>query len=1145
MVVESVRVAVLGSLRVSCGVEIVLERRSHRRLLSILVLDANRRIATDDLIERNWGGNAPATARAALQTHVSALRKLLPAETIRTEGAGYRLDLDGHELDVDDFTTAAGEAQRAAQARDWEDALAAAEVAVEVWRGVPFEELAADDFARPHIARLEELHLELVELRAAALIALGREREALTDLERLVVEHPLRERLWEHVMTARYRVGRHADALEAYRAAWTALDTIGLEPSAELRRLEQKILRHDEALTARARHNLPVALTSFVGRREERGAVAQLLNSHRLVTLTGVGGTGKTRLGLHVAEDALDTYPGGCWFVELAPLRDPKLVALELATVLGLRPHVDDALPAVAAAVAHEATLIVLDNCEHVVDAAGELAWTLLQTGRALTIVATSREPLRVPGEVVYEVPPMPVPPVDAADEELLTFDAVRLFVERATLARSSFTLDRSGARAVATICRRLDGIPLAIELAAGRVGSLSADEIAEHLDSRFRILTDGPRTGPQRHRTLKAALDWSYDLLDEPERLVFARLGVFQGGFALEDAAEVCAGGGVGESDVVPIVAALVDKSLVSSYADDTTRRHRLLETLREYALDRLEESGETEAVRRKHLGRCVRLAADANEAVHGAGRWELFERLDADSDNLAAALEQADVDNSAAEVELLARALAWDALNKGQLDRCIAFLRTGLERAPDAAGEAHSRSLLGTALFLTGAGDEAFAESSRAANLASSLAPSAAKVSVVTAYALLHLLLVDRDPAAAIALCTDALAQAETTGDPFAMMYALRSLARAQVWNGNVDLGLEHYEAALDIARRTGDRAFLLETYQGSFTLLYLHPLARRAEPKRIADEMLERFPLDDESWQRHISWDDWLPYVYCQSGEWERAEAALDRLGARRLEGWDRIGYLVMHGTLRWMQGRLDEARLDLDELAERSVSERWYHDYYPLLVDVAADRGRLEEARSAADAFLAVDLHPSEEVKKVGVLGPLVRAEVDAALAAEGSERAGHVERARAALARGREILSGFPTPTEGSLQMETPATYLAFAEAELSRVTEPSPAQWDEASVRADYVYFRLYARLRLAEALRATGRHEDAALTLQAAHEAACELGAARLREQLESLALTAGVTLPTRLDRHTPERSAAHRGGRRLARPVQRPRRS
>jgi hypothetical protein len=356
--------------------------------------------------------------------------------------------------------------------------------------------------------------------------------------------------------------------------------------------------------------------------------------------------------------------------------------------------------------------------------------------------------------------------------------------------------------------------------------------------------------------------------------------------------------------------------------------------------------------------------------------------------------------------------------------------------------------------------------------------------------------------------------------------MMYALRSLARARVWNGDVDVGLDHYNAALDIARSTGDPAFLLETFQSSFALLYLHAVARRTEPKRLADEMLARFPLDDESWERHISWDDWLPYVYCQSGEWDRAEAALDRLARRRLEGWDRIGYLVMHSTLRWMQGRLGEARHELDELEARGVDARWYHDYYPLLVDVAADEGRLESARAATEAYLSMDVHPSEEAKKLGVLSALARAEADAGTAAKDGGRDEHVERAAAAVERGRMILEQLPPLTEGSLQMETPATYLAFAEAELSRLTAPDPSLWEAAVARADYVYFRLYARWRLAEALLETGREQEGASELRDAYDDVSELGASHLRSGLELLARRAGVDLaphaPTRATRLT-----------------------
>ena len=1097
------RIEVLGPVRVRAGREIGLSRSSHRRLLSILALDAPRRIATDVLIDRFWGEQPPATAKAVVQTYVSGLRKLLPADVIVTEGYGYRLDLTGHVLDADDFAALAADARQAVHARRWEHALDSAEAALAFWRGAPYGELRDDDFARGEIARIEELRLELEETRAEALLGLGQARDALPELERLVREHPLRERLWQHLMTARYRLGRHAEALEAYREAWKALAELGLEPSGSLRRLEQKILLHDQSVRqAETPNNLPVELTDFVGRDRELADVADLVTRHRLVTLTGVGGSGKTRLAAEVARTVLARFPDGCWLVELASVREAAHVAAEVAAAVGLRPQGEDILAALFRALGEDTALVVLDNCEHLPEATAAVARALLEAGHELTILATSRQPLRVPGEVVYDVPPMSFPDDDHAVEELGAFDAIELFDARARLARPSFALDPTTAADVARICRRLDGIPLAIELAAARVGSLRPATIADRLDNRFRLLTGGSSTGPERHQTLEAAFAWSFDLLERDERLLFPRLGVFRGGFTLEMAEDVCSGEGIERADVVPLVSALVEKSLVSTYGDERRVRYRLLETVREYALARLEELGEPAALRARHLDWSVRFADDVNANVYGAGRSALFQRLATESDNLQAALEWSLAEGLGAATRMLARALAWHWWDEGHLGLVVSTLTTALEHGTDALEEAEIRTLVCAAHDSAGDVDAASAESARAYELVAGLPPSLPKVWVLQRHAT-QPLLVDRDPGPALPLARAALDEALSLGDPVAEIRVRRALGWALAWNGDVRAGTDQYRAALELALELDDPTTALDTYEFFFDVLYLDAEARRSEPRRNAEELLARF---GDLWTTNAyRW--WLAYVFLQTGEWERAEEIVARLGDRHLEGYDRAAYLITHATLRWMQGRLDDAREDLDQLAEIGVNRRWYHYSYPLLAEVGADWSRLDDVRSAADAYLAVPMHRSHESKKVAVLTPLVRAEVDAALATSGEERAAHVERARAAVSEARGIVETFPPKTEGSVQLETPRTSLALAEAELSRVVRPDPSRWRDAVSRADFVYVRLYARWRLAEALYESGAEAEARRELDAALAHAARLGAERIRRELEALA--------------------------------------
>jgi len=1111
------RIEVLGPLRVRARRQITVERSSHRRLLAILAIDANRRLSTDVLIDRYWGDAVPTTAKAALQTHISALRKLLPADVILTEGYGYRLDLGEHSLDVHEFVALAAEARQATRARRWEAALESVDAAVELRRGDPYDELRDDDFARSEISRLEEIRLELEEMRAEALLGMGSNQEALAGLEPLVRAHPLRERLWEQLMLARYRLGRHPEALAAYREAWAVFAELGLEPGASLRRLEQKILLHDESVRqAKTPHNLPVELTRFIGRDTELGEVAGLLDEHRMVTLTGVGGSGKTRLAFRVAAGQLSAFPDGCWVAELGPLHDPDHVALGVASAMGLRPQGEDVVDALRAALVQERILVVLDNCEHLLHASAALARTLLEAAPNVHILATSREPLRVPGEALYDVPPLPVPPEEGDAVHVELFDAVQLFGDRASQARPRFALDDSNADAVATICRRLDGIPLAIELAASRVASLAPQTIAERLGERFLLLTGGSTTGPERHRTLEAALAWSYDLLDAREKLVFARLSIFRGGFTHDTAEEVCSGEGIEPAVVVPLVSSLVEKSLVSVYDAQTGERYRLLETLREFAGERLEETGRAEVIAARHLDWCVRFAEDIVDRVHGPGRQELFERVRAESDNLDAALQQARAAESSGAVRVLARTLGehWNEL--GYVDLSIALYEAALERTStvDAATEAEIRALLGRAHFEASDGRAAYAEAERAHALIAGLEPSPVKLYVLSAYAGLHRILLDRDPGGAIPLGEDALACAEALGHPFYRIRALMCLGEALAWNGALEPALERHREALSLALSTGDPRVVMETYEHLATALYLDPNARRRGPASAAEDMLARIPLEERG--RELS-DGWLPWVFLQTGDWRRAELVIDRIGRAHLEAWERTSYHVERAALRWMQGRLEEACAELDELERHGVNPRWYHDYFPLVADVAADLGCLSDVRQAAEEYLVFDVDTSEQAKKLGVIEPLVRAEVDAALAASGRGRAEHVRRARAAVARGHEILNAFPPPSEGSVQMETHRTHLAFAEAELSRVDGPNPGLWLVAVDRADYVYFRLYARFRLAEALLAVGRENEGADELRAAHADATTVGAERIRRQLEQLATEVGAKLTKR----------------------------
>ena len=536
----------LGPLEVLAGGDRVpVPGAKERSLLALLLLHAGRVVSADRLLAELWGERLPEDPANALQTRVAKLRRALGQAGARgllaSRRPGYVLEVAPEQVDVHRFERLLAEARRTAVTAG---ASGRFEEALALWRGPALADFANEGFAQAEIGRLEELRLVAVEGRLDTELAAGNHAELVGELEALAAAHPLRERFRAQLMVAMYRSGRQADALAAYRAARAVLaGELGIDPSPELRQLEQAILVQDPSLAAPEplagpAGNLPSRLTSFVGRRADLERVQRLLAGRRLVTLTGPGGVGKTSLALAAAA-AAGRHRGGVWLVELASLADPSLVATVVAGALELRDTLGGVagqapLPPLERLVqfAQEGDrLLVLDNCEHLVQACAELAETLLRAAPGLRILATSRERLGVPGEALWPVAPLELPGEALSPEALAGFDVVRLFLDRAAAVRPGFALDAATAPAVARICRRLDGLPLAVELAAARVRSLPVTEIAARLDDRLALLTGGPRTAASRQQALRATLDWSYRLLAEPERRLFSRLAVFAGG--------------------------------------------------------------------------------------------------------------------------------------------------------------------------------------------------------------------------------------------------------------------------------------------------------------------------------------------------------------------------------------------------------------------------------------------------------------------------------------------------------------------------------------------------------------------------------------------------------------------------------------
>ncbi|MEV0167938.1 AfsR/SARP family transcriptional regulator [Nonomuraea fuscirosea] len=642
-----------------------------RALLALLALHAGRVVGAEQLVNGLYGPTPPEGVANALQSQVSRLRRSLGRDLVEFHPAGYRLVADPQEVDARRFELLASQGRKALAGGDAERAAALLREALELWRGAP---LADAPHAGAAAAALEELRLTATEDRLQADLDLGRHRELVAELSQLSAAHPLRERLRAQLMRALYGSGRQAEALAVYTDARKLLDEeLGVEPGAELAAAHLAVLRADPALgpaTPRietrpdgtapdetvldgavpdgtasqvepapvrqrskqgSRQGLRAQLTSFVGRAEELGQVSARLRAGRLVTLIGPGGAGKTRL----ATEAAAQESGDVCFVPLAPVSDAGGVTNAVLAALDIRDallhHPDrpalDPLSRLLTALADRELLIVLDNCEHLVAATAELADQLLAACPGLRVLATGREALGITGESILPVSPLGLPPPEAGNP--LDYAAVRLFADRAAAVRPGFAVDAGNAGQVAHICRALDGLPLAIELAAARLRTLSLSDVAARLDDRFRLLTRGSRTALPRHQTLRAVVAWSWDLLDESEQRMAERLSVFAGGARPEAAERVC---GLPEE----VLFSLAEKSLVE-FADG---RFLMLETIRAFCAERLAESGEQEAVRDAHAGYYLDLMMEADPRLRTSAQMEWLARLDEESTDLDAAV-------------------------------------------------------------------------------------------------------------------------------------------------------------------------------------------------------------------------------------------------------------------------------------------------------------------------------------------------------------------------------------------------------------------------------------------------------------------------------------------------------------------------
>jgi predicted ATPase/DNA-binding SARP family transcriptional activator len=699
---EQFEFRILGPLEVRRdGEALALGGARQRSLLALLLLHRNEVVSRERLIDALWGESPPATAPNALQVAVHALRKLLGQDRVSSHGGGYELVVAPDELDLEGFQRTVDRARAGvATATEIRRALS-------LWRGAA---TIGDypDGVRSELERLDELRLFALEERIEADLVAGRHGALAEELEALVLEHPYRERLHGQLMVALYRAGRQADALEAYaRARRTLVDELGIEPGSELRQLEARVLRQDPDLDPPARapalkgSGLPVPLTPLVGRRLELVAVEALLRSPgvRLVTLTGIGGSGKTRVALAVAEELAAEYAEGAHFVDLAALTQPELVVDAVARALGVAESGGQTmLESPTSAIRDADVLLVADNFEHLLEAAPAVA-ELLTAGPGVKVLATSRSPLRVAAEHEYPILPLELPRMTEAPDPaaLVQNEAVALFVARARAVRPDFEVTRENAAVVAAICAAVEGLPLALELAAARMKLLAPESLLERLRDRLDTLTARARDVPERQRTLRATIDWSYDLVGPEERRLFAELSVFPGEFSIEVAEAIC-------RTEVRTIEALVDSSLVQPAGDG---RFRMLEIVRQHAAERLEEEGDVDSVRRRHTDFFLELGEELRPSLRGAGAEDALRLVERDHDNFRAALAYAR-DHGLVELQLrLAPAIHRIWYTRGYLSEGRAWLEEAISAEGKQPAEHRVGALTATAAIAWRQGD------------------------------------------------------------------------------------------------------------------------------------------------------------------------------------------------------------------------------------------------------------------------------------------------------------------------------------------------------------------------------------------------------------------------------------------------------
>ena len=777
-----------------------LRAAKHRRLLAALTLARGQACSADALVDAVWGTSPPASARKLLQVYVSQLRKTLPSpEALVTRPGGYALRCENVSLDADRFEGLLDDAVKALAQGNPSLTLSQLARALALWRGSAYADVMYEDFARAEAERLEELRLAALEARLEALAQLGRNDEVLGEALAMAREHPLRERVQGVAMLALYRAGRQTEALDHYSGLRRRLDEeLGLEPSVELRALQFRILQQDPELESsvtpvEAMTVLPVPPNPLVGRERDLGALGALLSSRdvRLLVLTGAGGSGKTRLAFAAARQAASSFANGAVIVELAPLRDPGLLLPTIASAIAIAEVPGQApLDTLAAAVSNRELLLVLDNVEHLSSATPALVELLARAPR-LVLLVTSRVVLHLTGEHVF-----PVSPLDDAA-------AVELFEQRARALQSDFEVTAENESVVREICRRVDGLPLAIELAAARIRSLTPQALLERLEQRLTVLTGGPHDLPARQQTLRETIDWSVGLLSDEERAALARLSVARAGATVEAAETVC-------ETRLDVLSMLIDHHLVRRTVTGGGSRLSLLETIREYAVELLAaDPADADRARARLAEWCLALANEAERHLSQDEQTTWLDLLETEHDNLRAALDHLESSGAGEQQLMLAVSLSRFWYVRGHLAEGRARLEHALEATADQAPAQRRRACTAVASFGLLQGDHAAAIRFADEALAAAREEDDPRFVANALSNLGAILLAAGDRERAESTLEEAVTRARAAGDERIAALAINNLGDFALTVGDYERAEPLFSESLGLLRARGDTA------------------------------------------------------------------------------------------------------------------------------------------------------------------------------------------------------------------------------------------------------------------------------------------------------------------------------------------------